>query len=200
MSLVKALSIATLVLTVTAGCSDVTPSSPSNDAATIPLSSLDATRNRPRDVPRVTIDRPQRPRPWDENDAGLVAALVKADGRAVVAFKEAVHARALTTGVREAVSATAVRAGLDMLRTNQVEVLQLLDAIGAAVVRVDPALGPTLRAHPLVDYVEPAQVGKLATAGGRVAARMGNGYSQTIPWGVQMSAHRRRGLPPPARV
>ena len=109
----------------------------------------------------VYVDLPPAPRAWDTSDVALMNAIAAESGHAVVAFKEATSAHMLKTGCREAVSATTVNAGLDMLRARGVEILDLFDAIGAAHVRMDASLAPGVRASALVDYIEPRQWGHL---------------------------------------
>jgi hypothetical protein len=105
----------------------------------------------------VYVDLPPAPRAWDTSDVALVTVIASESGHAVVAFKEATSARMLKTGCREAVSATTVNAGLEMLRARGVEIVDLYDVMGAAHVRMDAALAPGIRANALVDYVEPRQ-------------------------------------------
>lgn len=128
----------------------------------------------PRDVPAVRIDLPPSPRPWDGDPAALAQAVFAGSGYAIVGFKEPGSARALATGRRGAVTAGTVRAGLELLERNGAEVIELLDAIGAAHVRMDPEAAARLAAHPLVDFVEPRQSGRL--------------QAQTTPWGITMAA------------
>ena len=107
----------------------------------------------------VRVDLPPAPQAWDTSDVALAAVIAADSGHAVVAFKEATSAHMLKTGCREAVSATTVNAGLDMLRARGVEIVDLYDVIGAAHVRMESSLAPGVRANALVDYVEPRQWG-----------------------------------------
>jgi serine protease len=162
-----------LLLIAAAACSDL-PVSPGASAAggeSAPSFSTAAAR-APRDVPAVRIDLPPAPRPWDGDPVALESAIVTASGYAVVAFKEAGSARALAAGDRGAVTAGTVRAGLQLLERSGAEVIELLDAIGAARVRVTPAQAVALAAHPLVDFVEPRQYGRV--------------QAQDTTWGVRM--------------
>jgi serine protease len=161
-----------LLLMVAAACSDmpVSPGSPAAGGESAP--SLSASARSPRDVPAVRIDLPASPRAWDRDPAALESAIVTGSGYAVVAFKEPGSARALATGHRGAVTAGTVRAGLELLQRNGAEVIELLDAIGAAQVRIAPARAVELARHPLVDFVEPRQYGHVE--------------AQTTPWGITM--------------
>jgi subtilisin family serine protease len=123
-------------------------------------------------VPAVKIDLPPAPRAWDRDPAALAQAVANGGGYAVVAFKEPGSARALATGPRGAVTAGTVRAGLELLERSGAEVVELLDAIGAARVRITPQAAAELAGHPLVDFVEPRQHGEL--------------LAQTTPWGITL--------------
>lgn len=161
-----------LLLAAVAACSDL-PSSPDNPAAggeSTP--SFNAASRSPRDVPAVRIDLPPAPRPWDGDPAALAQAVSSVGGYAVVAFKEPGSARALETGNRGAVTAGTVRAGVELLERSGAEVLELLDAIGAARVRLSPQSVSKIAGHPLVDFVEPRQFAQL--------------QAQTTPWGITM--------------
>jgi hypothetical protein len=105
----------------------------------------------------VYVDLPPAPRAWDTSDVALVTVIASESGHAVVAFKEPTSAHMLKTGCRDAVSVTTVNAGLDMLRAQGVEIVDLYDVMGAAHVRMDAALAPGIRANALVDYIEPRQ-------------------------------------------
>ncbi|HEU4562618.1 MAG TPA: S8 family serine peptidase [Longimicrobium sp.] len=159
-----------LLLAALAACADqpVTPR-PTGDAA---APSLAREGKSPRDVPAVRIDLPAAPRAWDHDPAALAQAVSNGGGYAVVAFKEPGSARALATGNRSAVTAGTVRAGLELLERSGAEVVELLDAIGAARVRIPPQAAAELARHPLVDFVEPRQYGEL--------------LAQTTPWGITM--------------
>jgi hypothetical protein len=106
----------------------------------------------------------------------------------VIGIKEVGRGRALTAGMRSAVSANTVRGGLDMLRGRGVEIVELYDAIGAAHVRMDPSLAPALRQHPLVDYLEPRQIGRIdgSPFRGMALFSLPFGTPQTTPWGIAM--------------
>ncbi|HEX6912638.1 MAG TPA: S8 family serine peptidase [Longimicrobium sp.] len=120
----------------------------------------------------MRIDLPPAPRPWDGDPAAMAQAVAAGGGYAVVAFKEPGSARALGTGNRSAVTAGTVRAGLALLERHGVEVLDLLDGMGAARVRMSPQAAVQLFAHPLVDFVEPRRYLSL--------------QAQTTQWGVNM--------------
>ncbi|HWK89809.1 MAG TPA: S8 family serine peptidase [Longimicrobium sp.] len=174
-----ALACSTLLL---AACADqvVDPSAAQGEDAA-PLASV--AGRTPRDVPEVRIQLPPAARGWDRSPAELAKTLSAlatpastarkgpaAVAYAVIAFKEPASARALQTGVRARISGRTVAAGLELLRSRGVQVVELLENIGAARVRITPAAAEALARHPLVDFVEPRQH----------AALLG----QTTPWGI----------------
>jgi hypothetical protein len=162
-----------LLLAVVAACADqpVSPNAAAAEGESLAASSA-AGRGSPRDVPEVQIALPPAARPWDSDPAALQQAIAGGDGYAIVAFKEPGSGRALATGRRAAVTAGTVRAGLQLLERHGAEVVELLDGIGAARVRIDPAAAAEISRHPLVDFVEPRQYGKL--------------QAQTTPWGISL--------------
>lgn len=174
--------VAVAIGLMTAGCAD-SPTNP-RTSQTPPIAryfSLVSRTGEPLDVPEVRMDLPPEPRPWDTSDTALATAIAAEDGQAVVAFKEPGSARALLTGIRAAVTAETIEAGLAMLRGLGAEVLDLYDAIGAVHVRIDRTIVPLLRANPLIDYVEPRQHGEVlgvrsVTSGSATAWR-----SHTVP-------------------
>jgi subtilisin family serine protease len=161
-----------LLLAAAAACSDlpVSPVTPAANGESAPSFSVGG--RSPRDVPGVRIDLPAAPRAWDRDPAALEQVVSSAGGYAVVAFKEPGSTRALETGNRGAVTAGTVRAGLELLERNGAEVLELLENIGAARVRLSGTAAAELARHPLVDFVEPRQYLSL--------------QAQTTPWGITM--------------
>lgn len=133
------------------------------------------------------MDLPTRPRPWDTSDVALASAVAAESGEAIIAIKEPSSIHALKSGTRAAVSAGSINAGLAMLRSHGVKVVELYDAIGAVHVRMDPALASVLRADPLVDYIEPRQQRSLqGIPGGSILAFLPLGTAQSVPWGIQL--------------
>lgn len=170
-----AFSRSVLLLAFVAACADqpVTPRIAADDESA--ASAAGAANGRsPRDVPEVRIDLPPAPRPWDTDPAALSQAIFGGSGYAVVAFKEPGSARALATGRRAGVTAGTVRAGLQLLERHGAEVLELLDGIGGARVRISPEAAAEISRHPLIDFVEPRQYGHVE--------------NQPIPWNITMVA------------
>lgn len=168
-----AVSRSLLLLALAAACADqpVSPRAAADRAATASASAAVGGRS-PRDVPAVQIDLPPAPRRWDRDPAALAEAVAAGGGYAVVAFKEPGSARALATGRRGAVTAGTVRAGLALLERSGAEVVELLEGIGAARVRIAPEAAVEVAGHPLVDFVEPRQYGYV--------------QAQSVPWGTTM--------------
>lgn len=169
-----------------AACSEPTTSSPAARPRGI---SSAASNGAPLDVPEVRMDRPPHPRPWDTSNVALAAAIAAQDGHAVVGFKEAGSRPALETGLRAAVTAATIKAGLALLRARGAEILTVYSAIGAAHVRMPPAIASELRSNPLFDYVEPRQYRWLqgSSLGSTPASKLSSAFlAQTVPWGVQL--------------
>ncbi|HEV8380659.1 MAG TPA: S8 family serine peptidase [Gemmatimonadales bacterium] len=85
--------------------------------------------------------------------------------------------------------AASIELGLSLLRGSGAEVMYVYRTFGAAWVRIDPALGPQLRRHPLIDYIEPRQWFQLDRSPARVMAAKGMlavQGGQTTPWGIKM--------------
>jgi subtilisin family serine protease len=160
-----------LLMAAAAACTDDQPAATRGaDDAREPT--FNVRSRSPRDVPEVKIDLPAKPRPWDNNPAALATAIAEGEGFAVVAFKEAGNGRALATGRRGAVTAGTVRAGVELLQRSGAEILDLLDAIGGARVRISPQAAAEISGHPLVDFIEPRQYGQA--------------QSQTLPVGITL--------------
>lgn len=181
-------AIVASVFSVVYGCGDqLTP--PGADTPQ-PRSSVASAFGALEDVPAVTMDLPPSPRPWDTDDAALVAALKAEDGHAIVAFKLAASPRASeAAGRRAALPATAFEQGLQLLESKGAEILYVYRSFGAASVRIDPALGPELRRDALVDYLEPRQRWELAgtpAGANALAAMLAAAFAQLTPWGISM--------------
>ncbi len=172
--------------TAVAACSEPTTSS---TVAGTPRFSSSARTGAPLDIPEVKMDLPLRLRPWDTSSVALVDAIAAEDGHAIVAFKEAGSRRALETGVRSPVTAGTIDAGLALLSARGGEILNFYDAIGAAHVRIPPAIAADLRSNPLVDYIEPRQYRGLqgTRLGAASVSKLPSALlPQTVPWGVQL--------------
>jgi hypothetical protein len=117
----------------------------------------------------------------------LIAAIAAESGYATIAFKDPTSVRMLATGYRAPVSASTVTAGLSLLRAAGIKIRDLYDAIGAARVRMDASLAPTLRANPLVDYIEPRQWQRIQGVPGMdLLAFLPLRTPQTVPWGIRL--------------
>jgi subtilisin len=140
-----------------------------------------------QDVPAVEVDRPLEARPWDTSAVALENAIAAEDGHAIVAFKAPGSQRAMVTGLREAVPAAAIEAGLQLLNQHGVTVHEYYWFMGAAHVQLPIGVAAVLRMNPLVDYIEPRQwwtrQGVPATAG---AVGMTLAANQITPWGMDL--------------
>jgi hypothetical protein len=80
-------------------------------------------------------------------------------GNVAIAFKREGSPRVVRASVRystrAAVDAGTIRAGLQMLQARGAEIVYYYETMGVVWARIDPALLPALRNHPLVDYIEP---------------------------------------------
>lgn len=164
-----ALTRCALLLVLAAACTDQ-PLSPRPDPAGADSPSLSVGGRAARDVPAVRIDLPPAARPWDADAAALARAVGAVGGYATVGVKEPGSARALATGRRGAVTAGTVNAAIQLLSRRGVEIVEVLDAIGAVRVRIAPEEAAALRDHPLVDFIEPRQYGSV--------------QADYVPWGI----------------
>jgi len=115
-----------------------------------------------QDVPGVAMDLPPEPRSWDTSATALEEAIAQQDGHGTVAFKAPDSARALDSGRRAAVPASAIEQGFDLLAAHCVAVLDYWGFIGAAHVRMPSGAPTAIRDNDLVDYIEPRQWGTVA--------------------------------------
>jgi hypothetical protein len=126
---------------------------------------LEGLSQQVRAVPGVLVDVPEARPPWDSSDAALVEQLKMEDGLAIVAFKDPgssrlgsrpepreVYGREYRSHFRSPVSEASIRAGLELLHSQDVEITRFLPTLGAAIVRLEPTLGPVLRKNGLVDF------------------------------------------------
>jgi hypothetical protein len=151
-----------------------------------------------QDVPALEMDLPPSPRPWDTSDDALIARVRQDSGQVAVAFRSQGQPSTLAgagrpapngkgrRGVRGAIGAASIRAGLQFLESRQVEILYYSPA-GYAVVRIDPArlaeVIPELRRHPLIDYVEPLQPREPV---GVVVSPVPAPVQQVTHWGISL--------------
>lgn len=145
-----ALMSVALFTALAVACSD-------SSVETSPTQDISAFVAMVRDVRGVAMDRPPQPRPWDTSTVALEEALLGEEGHAVLAFKAPSSERAIETGYREAVPASAIIEGLELLVSRDVFIHQYYAFIGAAHVQLPPGVATELRTHPLVDYIEPRQ-------------------------------------------
>ena len=169
------------------GCTDAPHStSPTVMQAVTELpASLQSFEEKIQDVPALTVDLPTQPRPWDSEPEALAEAIRAGDGIAIVAFKSPAGERLASqrgaTGVRGSVSKSDAVAGLTLLDSSGVEVLDYLGFIGAAKVRITPDVAVEIAQLPNIDYVEPRRTLTLMSAWPADDATLPR---QSIPWGI----------------
>lgn len=155
------------------------------------------------DLPELMVDLPSQPRPWDEDDAALEAALDGTDRLAFIGVKNPGAARLLSTGrterlevftaragrkgTRAAISEPSVRAGLNALRAAGVDVKAYYQNLGIAYVAIPRGSAAAVRVIPFVDYVEPENRSyALDGISLRANARSTTLISQVTPWGISL--------------
>ncbi len=98
--------------------------------------------------------------PWNRmTDAELVAAVKKVNGRVGIGFKDASSTDGVDERGRVLASPNAVAAGKAFLESLGVKLEYQFISIPAVMTTIDPALTPTIRHHPNVDYIEPLGTG-----------------------------------------
>jgi subtilisin family serine protease len=110
----------------------------------------------------VPIDLPRTPRPYEESDEALVAAIVESEGEVFIGLKPATAVRSRVSGVVPGISRSEAMAGRADLEARGVEVLRTFRNIAAVVAFIEPEQAPQLKGLPFVDYVEP--VGSVTVA------------------------------------
>lgn len=175
------------LLLVMASCAEP-PQSPQTGMAAINVPAL--ARSVLSDVPAVTMDVPPVTPDWERDDASLVAALQAQDGHAVIAFKLPESPRTIEArGRRARLPAQAFQAGLNLVGPNGADIRRVYAGIGGAWIKIPPDLGPVLRRHPMVDYIEPRL---LRTYDGirseprAVTPMLASMVTQRTPWGISL--------------
>lgn len=164
--------------------------------------SLSRFEQRIRSLPALERGLAPVESPWATDDSALVEMIRAADGYVSVGLKpaeasptrttrrlvtEAAHpGRSMPMGTRPALSAAAVRRGLAEVERAGAQVLEYLENLGVARVKVEPRAGLGLARLPVVDWVEPT----LGPAGTVFAYRVprddahGLLFSEVSPWGL----------------
>ncbi len=191
-------AILAMVTAALIACTDAPPQHPTGPD---PAAALTAAQLGLTDLPRLQVDLPARPAPWDTSDAALTEKVREEDGVVAIGFKEPGATRTIQTGVREALTAASFAAGLALVKGQRGELVYVRKHLGSVHARIPPEVAAKLRRHPLVDYVEPRQWGQLAgtpvrTAAARLAAMQGcDPYTQEcLPWGVRFVNARQAHL------
>jgi len=107
-----------------------------------------------QDVSAVQFDWADPPPARVHSGAVLHRELVEAGGRAMVAFKEP-GSPSMAGGLRDAVSAASIRAGMRTACAYGAEIRAYLAFTGWAYVHIDPTAALLLRGEASIDMVEP---------------------------------------------
>jgi subtilisin len=108
---------------------------------------------------------------WRLSDAELVQEIEKADGTVLIGFKEPGARGGVDDFGRVLVSAPTVASGKSQVRALGAQIQMEFEDMPMVVARIPAARVAALRAHPLVDYLEPVTQGEW--------------LQQQIPWNVQ---------------
>ncbi len=142
---------------------------PTSNATDPPTLNVQSTGPLPRFpelrayLPPVDLG-PRTPRAYDVDDDALIAAVAEADGQAFVGFKPAGAARTIKTGVVPGIHRETALAGQRVLEDLGGEITRTFSNIATVVANIPPELGPELRKHPLINYVEPAPTNAYTSA------------------------------------
>lgn len=139
------------------------------------------------DIPRLEVDIPEVPRPWDINVSALRDSIAAHDGRAMIGFKAPASERMFDrNGVREALTAGEFRAALEMIERRGIEILKIFHTFGAASVRMDPDDVHELFDHPMIDYIEIPMKFYLDSYLLTNEYSILSSGSQVTPWGISL--------------
>ena len=139
------------------------------------------------DIPRLTMDIPEVPRPWDMDVSVLRDSIAAHDGKAMIGLKAPGSDRMVhNNGIREALTAEQFRAALEMIDRMDIEILKIYRTFGAASVRMNPDDVYVLFDHPMVDYIEIPMKFYLDSYLLIIGTSIMSSGSQVIPWGISM--------------
>lgn len=103
--------------------------------------------------------------PWaTAADEELEAAVERAEGSVMIGFKNPTDIRGVGLDGQVHTTTSSRQSGLALLESVSAEIRRESVGIPAVVAVIDPQDAPALRAHPLVDYVEPGGTGGQAFA------------------------------------
>lgn len=131
-----------------------------------PTPQLTESRNIGEPVPGDRKDTP-----WQRmTDTELALAVQGVEGRVVVGFKDPLAAEGVDNAGRILATESSSRMAKQMLRTVGAQILYEFKRQPAVVATISPTLVASLRANPLVEYVEPSSRGTWG--------------AQVTPWGI----------------
>jgi hypothetical protein len=186
-------------MAVLAACQDDPVVPPSSKLETVRVV-VDGELASIRQVPAFEVDVSPAP-PSDTSESAFVAEVRTANNRVFVAFKDSTSPRLSSTkravraepwhpdrltqrGTRAAVSPASIADGMSELGARGAKVRKYYDALGIALAEMDATAAAKLRAHPLVDFIEPDRARFAPAALDRAGWRRSALLIQTTPWGV----------------
>jgi hypothetical protein len=139
------------------------------------------------DIPRLKVDIPEIPRPWDIDVSVLRDSIAVHDGRAMIGFMSPASQKMIErNGIREALTADEFRAALEMIERKGIEIFEIFRTFGAASVRMHPDQVYELFHHPMVDYIEIPMKFYLDSYIFKSESSIMSSGSQVTPWGIRM--------------
>lgn len=139
------------------------------------------------DVPAVEITLPPRGGASQRSASDILDRLARVNNRAAIGIKAAAAPRAMQTGARAAIPATAAANALNAVEASGATIIKYLEHIGAVVVDLPPEAVARLLVHPNVDYIEADGTWELygtRYVGSSSFATFD--LTQTTPWGINM--------------
>ncbi len=142
-------------------------------------------------IPSLRIDVPAEPRAHEVNDQSLIEAIAAKDGAAMIGLKPAGASRTRDNGgIVPGIDKATAMAGRAVIQAMGGEITRTFRNTATVVVKIPPELGPKLREHPLVNFIEPVGTAALSSSS---AASASNAvainpsfyrFSQDTSWGV----------------
>ena len=109
-------------------------------------------------IPSVEIDLPPA-RAFDADDDALIDAIAATDGKVLIGFKPTGAVRSIHTGIVPGIDKSTASAGRAVVEAMGGEITRSYVNSATVAARIPPALGPELRQHSLINFVEPEGVG-----------------------------------------
>ncbi len=102
-------------------------------------------------------------RAFDADDDALIDAIAATDGKVLIGFKPTGAVRSIHTGIVPGIDKSTALAGRAVVEAMGGEITRSYVNSATVAARIPPALGPELRQHPLINFVEPEGVGRPRT-------------------------------------